>query len=139
MKQKLLSVIYKSRPLIDPLSSEEQALMDYILLENRKMGVTGFLVRTEEYFYQYLEGSDATIRQLLERIRQNPLHTDFQILSESSRQHRNFPRWYMEYFFLIKEEAAKRFENAYSDEKLAETVLELMREKATKRDYLNFR
>lgn len=137
--QKLLSVIYKSTATTDAFSSEEQALMDYVLLENRKLGITGFLVRTEINFYQCLEGKESTIRDLIERIRPNPLHTDFRILSQSTLRTRNFPRWYMEYHFLTEDEAKIRFENCGSDQDLAKTVFDLMSEKARKRSYLNFR
>lgn len=135
----LVNVLYSSKALTDAFSSEEQGLMDYILLENQKLGITGFLVRTDTHFYQYLEGSERTIHDVLERIRRNPLHTNFKILTQGSSKNRNFPRWYMEYYFLTEDEAVKRFEGCVSDEDMAEKMFTLMQEKADKRSYLNFR
>lgn len=139
MLRSVVHVLYKSTALTDPFSPEEQTLMDFILPENKKLGITGFLVRTETHFYQYLEGKDRTIREVLERIRRNPLHTDFKILTQATSKDRNFPRWYMEYYFLTEAEAVKRFKSCVSDQDMAERMLTLMQERADKRCYLNLK
>lgn len=139
MLRSIVHVFYKSTALTDAFSSEEQALMDFILLENQKLAITGFLVRTDTHFYQYLEGKKRTIRDVLERIRRNPLHTDFKIIAQGTSKNRNFPRWYMEYYFLTEAEAVKRFASCVSDQDMAEQMFALMQEKAERRGYLNFR
>jgi hypothetical protein len=138
MKQKLVSIIYQSKALVDALSAEEQALMDYVLVENRKLNVTGFLMRTNTHYYQYLEGKEQTINELLKRIGENPLHTDFRILCQNDEKRRKFPRWYMEYYFLTDLKAQKRLGDCFSDHDLADAVCDLMVEKAKKRSYLQF-
>lgn len=139
MLRSVVHVLYKSTALTDAFSPEEQALMDFILPENKKLGITGFLVRTEAHFYQYLEGKERTIRDVLDRICRNPLHKDVQILTQSRSNDRNFPRWYMEYYFLTEAEAIKRFKSCVSDQDVADRMFTLMQERAEKRSYLNLK
>ena len=136
---KLRSVIYRSKALIEPLSNEEQTLMDFVLLENRKLGITGFLVRNGDEYFQYIEGKERVIHDVVERIRRNPLHSGFTMIAEDSPEERNFPRWYMEYCFLDEEEAKQHFKTGGSDEDLAASVLQLMKKKAAKRGEVGFR
>lgn len=79
----LRSIIYKSKAHIKPFSPIEAELMDGILLENHRLGVTGFLVRSGDTYFQYIEGNEGVIYDVLERIRRSSLHSDFTYRSSS--------------------------------------------------------
>lgn len=135
----LRSIIYKSKAHIKPFSPIEAELMDGILLENRRLGVTGFLVRSGDTYFQYIEGNEGVIYDVLERIRRSSLHSDFTILAEDSPKARIFSRWYMEYVSLDDREKEHLFTAGNSDVDLAESILQMMKKKAEERGSINYR
>jgi hypothetical protein len=136
---RLCSIIYKSEALIGCGSEEEQSLMDYVLLANRRSAITGFLIRTNENYYQYLEGRETVVMDLLDRIRANSLHRNLKVLLKQRPKERCFPRWYMEYYFLTTLEKDQCFDDCSTDFELATSVLNLMQQKATRRGEVNYR
>lgn len=135
----LRSIIYKSKANIKPFSPIEAELMDGILLENHRLGVTGFLVRSGDTYFQYIEGNEGIIYDVLERICRSSLHSDFTILAEDSPKARIFPRWYMEYVSLDDRETEHLFTAGNSDVDLAESILQMMKKKAKERGSINYR
>lgn len=65
-------------------------------LNNRKIDVTGILISVGDYFFQILEGEEAIVDQLVEKISRDPRHTDVTILSaETGCEERLFSDWDM--------------------------------------------
>lgn len=65
-------------------------------LNNSKLGLTGVLISVHEYFFQILEGKEAVLDVLLEKIRSDTRHRDMTILSvEYGLQERLFSDWGM--------------------------------------------
>ncbi|MDP3280367.1 MAG: BLUF domain-containing protein [Nitrosomonas sp.] len=65
-------------------------------LNNQKIDVTGILIGVGDYFFQILEGEEATINQLVEKISRDPRHRDVTILSaETDCEERLFSDWNM--------------------------------------------
>lgn len=63
---------------------------------NRKVDVTGVLIAAGAYFFQILEGEEAIVDQLLEKIGRDPRHTDITVLSsEHDCEERLFSDWDM--------------------------------------------
>jgi hypothetical protein len=62
---------------------------------NKRLDVTGALVTTEEDFAQALEGEEAVVRDLYERIRADARHEDVTLLDEQQVGGRVFGRWAM--------------------------------------------
>ena len=63
---------------------------------NRSVGITGVLISVHDYFFQVLEGEEAEIAKVVERIRRDPRHKDMHILkAESEITERQFPKWSM--------------------------------------------
>jgi hypothetical protein len=62
---------------------------------NRALGITGALVTTKEDFAQTLEGSEAAVRDVFERIRQDARHEDVTVIETDTVPERIFGRWAM--------------------------------------------
>lgn len=63
---------------------------------NKKLDVTGTLISVRDYFFQILEGEEATVDKLVEKISRDPRHTDITILSaEIGCEERLFTDWGM--------------------------------------------
>ncbi len=89
-------LIYRSHSRIaDPDRSEQLgAIFTTARTNNRRLGVTGALVITEDSFAQVLEGEEATVRGLYESIARDPRHADVALLDEGTHE-RTFGRWAM--------------------------------------------
>ncbi len=78
-----------------------QADIKSILAASRKnnpaLGVTGLLVLRDGFFLQLLEGSETSVRSLVERIKKDPRHQGFTVLAEISNGERIFTEWGMGY------------------------------------------
>lgn len=59
-------------------------------------GITGLLVFNGTRFLQVIEGSEAAVNDLVERLRRDPRHTGFEIRDERKIDRRSFPDWSME-------------------------------------------
>ncbi|WP_065571788.1 BLUF domain-containing protein [Microbacterium oleivorans] len=64
---------------------------------NERDGITGMLVYSDPDFIQILEGPDAAVRALLERIGRDPRHTDVRVLLEEQVSERKYSTWSMGY------------------------------------------
>jgi len=61
-------------------------------------GITGLLVFNGNRFLQIIEGAQSAIDDLVERLRNDPRHTAFEIRDERTVAERSFPDWSMEMF-----------------------------------------
>ncbi|MDD2660954.1 MAG: BLUF domain-containing protein [Methylococcales bacterium] len=65
-------------------------------LNNRKIDVTGVLISVRDYFFQVLEGEEAIVDALVEKIARDPRHHELTILSaETGCEERLFTDWGM--------------------------------------------
>ena len=62
---------------------------------NRLLDVTGLLLAHDGWFLQGLEGPEASVRQLMERIRRDPRHRDVRVISAGPAPSRLFKDWNM--------------------------------------------
>lgn len=65
---------------------------------NRAVGITGFLFFKNGKFFQYLEGEEAKVRGLYQKITQDPRNRQHMVLVEGYREQRLFPEWAMHCF-----------------------------------------
>jgi FAD-dependent sensor of blue light len=93
---KLTSVTYTSLARIDPRSSDLEAIRAAARKHNAADGITGLLVFNGTHFLQTIEGSERAIDSLLERLRNDPRHTGFEIRDQRKIDTRSFPDWPME-------------------------------------------
>ena len=64
---------------------------------NRRNGITGFLVRTRNHFVQFIEGPRDAVHTLQDQLIVDPRHTAFEVLTEGPAAVRQFPDWSMGY------------------------------------------
>ena len=62
---------------------------------NADLGVTGFLICARTWFAQVIEGPDASITALYDRIAEDPRHRDLQVVEHGAADRRLFPDWHM--------------------------------------------
>ncbi|MDB5869415.1 MAG: hypothetical protein JWP96_1747 [Polaromonas sp.] len=60
---------------------------------NQRLGITGLLVFDGMHFCQQLEGSEEEIAALMDKISQDPRHTNIQILHQGCLDQRRFRRF----------------------------------------------
>ena len=90
-------LIYRSHSRIPEDERIEQlgAIFISARTNNRRLGVTGALVITEDAFAQVLEGEETAVRGLYESIAQDQRHDGVAVLEEGMVDARTFGRWAM--------------------------------------------
>lgn len=74
-----------------------ESLLEKSRKNNSSIGVTGLLISYQGLFIQYLEGEDATIDELYEKIRIDPRHRSVIEISSDILEDRQFSNWSMAY------------------------------------------
>ncbi len=91
----LSTVVYRSQAVRE---MSPPALRDLTLSSqerNRREAVTGLMLYDGGQFFQWLEGPPASLDRLMSSIRQDPRHTDIEILNNQSAPARTFGDWNM--------------------------------------------
>lgn len=91
----MIQVSYISRTS-EPFSSEQ--LLDLLMqcrTNNTKSGVTGMLLYGNSTFLQAIEGEEAVIDQLVEKIWKDPRHAEIEILGRREIEQREYNDWSM--------------------------------------------
>ena len=90
----MFSVVYVSSAS-RPFSTEElAALLATSRRNNTRDGITGMLLYRDGNIMQVLEGEEAAVRALFERVRRDPRHHDVTVLLEEHGP-RQFAEWSM--------------------------------------------
>lgn len=92
---KVFYVIYVSQSMKDMGTVELKKILKQANQFNSKNGITGFLIYNHGYFMQILEGREALVNELLEKIAQDERHTNMRVVISSYRLQRLFPDWSM--------------------------------------------
>jgi len=89
-------ITYVSTRNADLSADAIEAIGQVAAKNNLELGVTGFLVSIDQFFFQILEGDPPVVDQLLERIRLDPRHQHLLVLkAEEGVTVRLFPKWSM--------------------------------------------
>lgn len=90
-------LIYSSHSCIaaEDSKSELGAIFTTARTNNKRLGVTGALVITEDAFAQTLEGDERVVRELYDGICHDPRHERVTLLAEETVDDRTFGRWAM--------------------------------------------
>ena len=92
----LTSVTYTSLARLDLQASDLEDIHRIARERNALEGITGLLVFNGTHFLQIVEGSEAAIDDLVERLRRDPRHTGFEVRDRRKVDIRSFPDWTME-------------------------------------------
>jgi len=88
-------IIYLSWATTPFSDSQLQELLAISRTRNARLGVTGILFYGNERFVQVLEGEEAAVRTLYERIRRDPRHGNIQTYVDKPIAERAFAKWGM--------------------------------------------
>lgn len=101
---------------------------------NPKHGLVGGLYYGDNCFFQYLEGEEAEVRAIYEKIQKDPRHRNVKTLIEEPLNDRTFTNWSMKYVPVaddvtrfLRENRLKRFDPFSFDRTLCEQMIELVR------------
>ncbi len=88
-------VVYISQATEACTESELNELIEVSRRNNKKHSITGAMLYLESSFIQVIEGEDAAISHLLDKLRADTRHQNIRILSDHLVQVRNFQNWSM--------------------------------------------
>lgn len=97
MTEQLTFIVYASRAVE---AFDHDRLVELLAVSRRNNSrddITGMLVYRDLDFIQILEGPDAAVRALLERIGRDPRHTEIRVLLEEQVSKRKYAAWSMGY------------------------------------------
>jgi len=93
----MLSLVYTSTATSTFDDADLAVLLMNSRANNRRLGLTGFLLYKDGRFLQVLEGPDDVVRDRLRIIEADPRHGDLTVLMEDEVPERQFPEWSMGY------------------------------------------
>lgn len=91
------SLTYASLTVAPRRSSEILDIARVSMRNNARLEVTGVLYFDDHQFFQVLEGEQAVVEALYERVRADPRHRDVTTLQSGPAQARRFPDWSMKF------------------------------------------
>lgn len=107
----LYEVLYVSTLSIDQPLSAIAAIASRARVNNRARGITGLLVFDGSRFGQLLEGPEAAVRALMERIRDDPRHIYVEVLHDAPLPQRRFQQFSLAFSTLEDEHALEKLES----------------------------
>lgn len=72
-----------------------KAILSQARDNNSRHGITGLLLYKHRCFMQLIEGEEAPVRSLMEKIKTDSRHSDILILQAGHQNSRQFPNWAM--------------------------------------------
>jgi methanogenic corrinoid protein MtbC1 len=91
----LSTLVYRSRA-VAPLSADDlYRLTLESQLRNRRESITGVMLYDDSRFFQWLEGPRDGVGRVMKSIRNDPRHTDIEILNDNVARERAFGNWSM--------------------------------------------
>jgi hypothetical protein len=118
----LKSLTYTSFASLDLGADDLEAIHRTARDLNALDGVTGLLIFNGTHFLQIIEGAEAAIDDLLERLRRDRRHSGLEVRDKREIEHRSFPDWSMELvrvkasYFEAKETIRARIPPTVSDD-----------------------
>jgi hypothetical protein len=92
----LKSLTYTSLARLDLTAADLEAIHRTARELNALDGITGLLVFNGTHFLQIIEGAEAAIDELVERLRRDRRHDGLEIRDQRLVDERSFPDWSME-------------------------------------------
>lgn len=92
----LKTLTYTSRARLDLSDAELEQIHETARHLNALDGISGLLVFDGTRFLQIIEGSEAAIDDLVERLRRDTRHSAFEVRDERAVQKRSFSGWSMQ-------------------------------------------
>lgn len=91
----MIQITYTSIAASILASEEVFRIIETSAKNNMRDDLTGFLVFSENRFFQYVEGPEDAVDALLEKLEHDRRHHSIRILKRAEIEERVFPRWKM--------------------------------------------
>ena len=91
----MFALVYRSRAIPGFGRSQIQEMLEKARPYNSEQGITGCLLYHQGEFLQYLEGNQIRVLQLFDKIKNDPRHSDIELISHGERPNRWFKDWEM--------------------------------------------
>lgn len=101
----MIRLLYTSKATYRTGKRADFNILEKAIQFNATVGITGYLVRTEERFFQVLEGPENAVMALLAKIQTDPRNSDLKILSQEAIDSRHFQDWSMGFKILTPKQA----------------------------------
>ena len=92
-----MAILYRSEALTPKGGSAERDILATSRRKNAAAGLTGFLHRENDIYYQWLEGPEDEVMATFSRISADDRHGDIEVLDQQQTATRSFPTWSMGY------------------------------------------
>ena len=90
----MIRILYVSRT-DEKTFEENKAILTESFANNQKKKISGVLIYGMGFFIQCLEGEDAMVLELYNKIIKDARHYDVQCIFQESISQRHFPQWHM--------------------------------------------
>jgi len=91
----LATVVYRSRAVAPLSAAELYRLTIEAQARNRREAITGVMLYDDRKFFQWLEGPSDGVDRVMHSIRNDPRHTDIEVLDDKPARARAFGEWNM--------------------------------------------
>jgi methanogenic corrinoid protein MtbC1 len=91
------TLIYRSQAATPIAATGLERLLTRAKARNRRLGVTGMLLYSDNQFFQWLEGPPEGVTQIWDSIRQDPRHGHIELIDHHTRSLRLFGDWDMKF------------------------------------------
>ena len=102
-------------------------------INNKRSGLTGVLYFGDGCFFQCIEGEKEAVFDLLQKIKDDPRHSDITVRSQRFIEKRSFGSWEMKFVAieapltkLLESRGYKRFDPYQFDDQMDESVLHFL-------------
>jgi hypothetical protein len=132
----MIQLSYVSSAHEEMSPSELLELLQQCLKNNAPLGVTGMLLYGNGTFLQTIEGDDAVIDRLVEKIAKDPRHTRMQFFSRKQIERRQYAEWSMGFKRMSDQELGRieglksfgmqdfNFDNLIKNDAVVETLMD---------------
>ena len=121
----LVSLLYMSKATDAMEADQLSGIERTATARNREANVSGLLIYNGTNFVQLLEGEEGMVSATMDRIRQDPRHTNIHVLRHSGVRERECPDWAMrcQMLEMTEDGAAERFAASLPPAMLPDTRL----------------
>ncbi|MBO9477569.1 BLUF domain-containing protein [Shimia sp. R11_0] len=91
-------VVFRSRCVRSGAEADELSLLKKAISFNSRAGLSGFLLRTQDHYFQEMEGPVGLLGGVVDSIIADPRHEEFTLLSQGLRRARQLANWDLGYW-----------------------------------------
>ena len=127
-------VLYQSDAITDFPSDVDHKILEAAYHRNLADQITGYLVRTPNKYYQYLEGPSAKLDALVQDIKSDPRHSDFELLQDGVLAQRRFSSWAMGYHLVSEKDLDEFYSWLHEAEGFGDVMIAYMEQMARRQE-----